>query len=226
MARTMLDEYKTSDLFRCEAVNTTYHAINRLYLYKKLKKTSYELLTENKPKVSYFRVFRCKCFILNKRHKTSKFAPKVDEGFILGYGSNEHVYRVFNKTFGRVEIAVDVTFDESNGSQIEQIDSSVVGKEDPPCEAIKQMAIGDIMPQEDEATDLVGPLAADEEVFPNVPDAEGEHTPTAVQQFGNATPRSGSAAPPPEAATSSTPIQGQKLQPIFEEDEAEDPEDD
>ena len=46
-----------------------------------------------------------------------------------------------------------MTFDESNGSQVEQVDSSVVGKEDPPCEAIKQMAIGDIRPQEDQATD-------------------------------------------------------------------------
>jgi hypothetical protein len=67
-----------------------------------------------------------------------------------------------------------VIFDESNGSQVEQVDSSVVGKEDPPCEAIKQLTIGDIRPQKDEATDLVGPLATDEEVFANIPDAEGE----------------------------------------------------
>ena len=99
--------------------------------------------------MSYFRVFGCKCFILNKRPKTSKFAPKVDEGILLGYGSNEHAYRVFNKTSKRVEIAIHVTFDESNDSQVEQVDSSVVGKEDPPCEAIKQLAIGDIRPQED-----------------------------------------------------------------------------
>ena len=44
MARTMLDEYKTSDLFWSDAINTACHAINRLYLHKKLKKTSYELL--------------------------------------------------------------------------------------------------------------------------------------------------------------------------------------
>ena len=146
MARTMLDEYKTPDLFWCDAINTTCHAINYLYLHKKLKKTSYELLTGNKPKVSYFRVFGCKCFILRKKPKISKFAPKVDEGFLFGYGSNEHAYRVFNKTSRRVEIVVDMTFDESNGSQVEQVDSSVVGKEDPPCEAIKQLAIGDIRP--------------------------------------------------------------------------------
>ena len=74
--------------------------------------------------MSYFRVFGCKCFILNKKSKTSKFAPKVDEGFFLGYGSNEHAYRVFKETSRRVEIAIDVTFDESNGSQVEQVDSS------------------------------------------------------------------------------------------------------
>jgi hypothetical protein len=46
MARTMLDEYKTSDPFWAEAVNTACYAINRLYLHRILKKTSYELLTE------------------------------------------------------------------------------------------------------------------------------------------------------------------------------------
>jgi hypothetical protein len=81
-------------------------------------------------------VFGCKCFILNKKPKTSKFVPKVDEGFLLGYGLNEHAYRVFNKSSRRVKIAVDVTFDESNGSQAEQVDSSIVGKEDPPCDGI------------------------------------------------------------------------------------------
>jgi hypothetical protein len=54
MARTMLDEYKTSDRFWAKAVNMTYHATNRLYLHKLLKKASYELLTGNKPNVSYF----------------------------------------------------------------------------------------------------------------------------------------------------------------------------
>jgi transposase InsO family protein len=93
MARTMLDEYKTLDNYWAEAINTACHAINRLYLHKYYKKTSYELLTGNKPKVSYFRVFGCKCFILNKKPRSSKFAPKIDEGFFLGYGPNKHAYR-------------------------------------------------------------------------------------------------------------------------------------
>jgi hypothetical protein len=54
MARTMLGEYKMPERFWTEAVNTACHAINLLYLHRLLKKTSYELLTGNKPNVSYF----------------------------------------------------------------------------------------------------------------------------------------------------------------------------
>lgn len=49
-ARTMLEEYKTPDNYWAQAVNTVCHAINRLYLHKIYKKTTYELLTGNKLK--------------------------------------------------------------------------------------------------------------------------------------------------------------------------------
>jgi transposase InsO family protein len=97
MTRTMLGEFKTPERFWSEAVNTACHAINRLYLHRLLKKTSYELLTGNKPNVSYFRVFGIKCYILVKKGRHSKFAPKAVEGFLLGYDSNTKAYRVFNK---------------------------------------------------------------------------------------------------------------------------------
>jgi hypothetical protein len=71
----------------------------------------------------------------------------VDEGFFLGYASNAHGYRVFNNTTGLVEIAVDVTFDKSNGSQ-GHVANDVIGNEMPPCEAIKKIAIGEVRPQE------------------------------------------------------------------------------
>jgi transposase InsO family protein len=60
MTRSMLDEYKTSNSFWTKAINTACHATNRLYLHKLLKKISYELVTSNKPNVSYFRVFGSK----------------------------------------------------------------------------------------------------------------------------------------------------------------------
>jgi transposase InsO family protein len=114
--RAMLDEYKTLVNYWAEAVHTACHAVNRLYLHKMREKTAYELLTGKKPKVHYFRVFGFKCFILNKKSKSSKFASKVDEGFMLGYATNEHRYRVFNKTTGLIKIMVDMTFDETDSS--------------------------------------------------------------------------------------------------------------
>ena len=75
--------------------------------------------------------------------KNSKFAPKVDGGFLIGYDWNAYGYRVFNKTSCCVEIACDVTFDESNGSQGEQVDN-VVGMEESSSQAIKKSAIGEI----------------------------------------------------------------------------------
>jgi hypothetical protein len=122
IARTMLREYKMSERFWLEAVNTTCHTINRLYLHLLLKKMAYELLTDNEPNVSYFRVFGSKCYIFFKRGRHSKFAPKVVEGFLLGNDSNTKAYSVFNKSSRLVEVTSDVVFDETNGSPREQVD--------------------------------------------------------------------------------------------------------
>jgi hypothetical protein len=148
MARTMLDEYKTPDWFWAEAINTTCYSINRLYLNRILKKTSYELLTGKKPNVSYFRVFGSKCFILIKRGRKSKFAPKAIEGFLLGYDSNTRAYRVFNKSTGLVEVSCDIVFDETNGSQVEQVDLDELDDEEALCVALRNISIGDVCPKE------------------------------------------------------------------------------
>jgi hypothetical protein len=150
MARTMLDEYKTSDRFWAEAINTACYSINRLYLHRILKKTSYELLTSEKPNVSYFRVFGSKCFILIKRGRSSKFAPKAVEGFLLCYDSNTRAYRVFNKSTGLVEVSCDIVFDETNGSQVEQVDLDELDDEEAPCVTLRNMSIGNVCPKESE----------------------------------------------------------------------------
>jgi hypothetical protein len=150
MARTMLDEYKTPDRFWAEAINTACYSINRLYLHQILKKTSYELLTGKKPNVSYFRVFGSKCFILIKRGRKSKFAPKDVEGFLLDYDSNTRAYRVFNKSTGLVEVSCDIVFDETNGSQVEQVDLDELDDEEAPGIALRNMSIRDVCPKESE----------------------------------------------------------------------------
>jgi hypothetical protein len=134
-------------------VNTACHAINRLYLQRLLKKTSYELLTGNKPNVSYFHVFGSKCYILVKKGRHSKFAPKAVEGFLLGYDSNTKAYRVFNKSSGLVEVSSDILFDETNGSPREQVDLDDVDEDEVPTAAMRTMAIGDVRPQEPQEQD-------------------------------------------------------------------------
>jgi hypothetical protein len=148
MARTKLGEYKTPKRFWLKAVNPACHIINRLYLHRLLKKTSYELLTGNKPNVSYFRVFGSKCYILVKKGRHSKFAPKAVEGFLLGYDSNTKAYRVFNKSSGLVEVSSNVVFDETNGSPREQVDLDDVDEDEVPTVGMRTMAIGDVRPQE------------------------------------------------------------------------------
>jgi hypothetical protein len=148
MVRTMLDEYKTPDRFWAEAINTACYSINRLYLHRILKKASYELLTGKKPNVSYLRVFGSKCFILIKRGRKSKFSPKAVEGFLLGYDSNTRAYRVFNKSTGLVEVSCDIVFDETNGSQVEQVYLDELDDEEAPCIALRNMSIGDVCPKE------------------------------------------------------------------------------
>ena len=74
---------------------------------------------------------------------------------MLGYGTNEHGYRVFNKTTGLIEITIDVTFDETDGSQKEQVNVEIVDNEEAPHKAIKKLAIGEVKPIEDEDDDNI-----------------------------------------------------------------------
>jgi hypothetical protein len=95
----------------------------------------------------------------NKKPRNSKFASKVDEGFLLGYASNAHGYRVFTNSSECVEIACDVTFDESNRSQMEQFDLNDAEDELAPQQTIENLATGEIGPREknDEETPKDGP---------------------------------------------------------------------
>jgi hypothetical protein len=42
-------------------------------------------------------------------------------------------------------------FDETNGSQVEQVDLDEIGDEEAPCIALRNMSIGDVCPKESEA---------------------------------------------------------------------------
>ena len=95
----------------------TLHVVwNRILLRHVLKKTPYEIWKNKKPNISYFKVFGCKCFILNTKDNLWKFVAKSDVGIFLGYSSSSKAFRVFNKRTMVVDESIHVIFYESNNS--------------------------------------------------------------------------------------------------------------
>jgi hypothetical protein len=67
--------------------------------------------------------------------------------FLLGYDSNTRAYRVFNKSTRLVLVSCDIVFDETNGSQEEQVDLDELDDEEASCVALRNMSIGDVCPK-------------------------------------------------------------------------------
>ena len=102
---------------------------------------------EKKPNIAYFWIFGCKCYILKKGTRLSKFEKKCDEGFLLGYSTTSKAYRVWNLASGTLEEVHDVEFDETNGSQEEDENlDDVRGTQ--LVNTMKNIDIGDIRPRE------------------------------------------------------------------------------
>jgi hypothetical protein len=98
-------------------------------------------------------VFGCKCYILKKGTKLSKFDKKYDEGFLFGYSTTSKAYIVWNLTNGTLEEVHDVEFDETQGSQNEAQNLDDV-RGDQLSNAMKNMDIGDIRPRQDDDGDI------------------------------------------------------------------------
>ncbi|KAH9716423.1 hypothetical protein KPL71_021459 [Citrus sinensis] len=111
MTRIMLNENSLPKYFWAEAVNTACYVLNRVLIRPNLNKTPYELWKHRKPNIGYFKVFGCKCFILNTKDNLGKFDPKSNVGIFLGYSNSSKAYRVYNKNTLVVEESMHVTFD-------------------------------------------------------------------------------------------------------------------
>jgi hypothetical protein len=73
-----------------------------------------------------------------------KVCSESVEGVLLGYDSITKEYRVFNKSFGLVEVTCDVVFDETNCSTREQIDLDDIYDNEIPAATMRTMMIGDV----------------------------------------------------------------------------------
>nr|GEU38865.1 ribonuclease H-like domain-containing protein [Tanacetum cinerariifolium] len=112
-ARTMLANSYLPIIFWTEAVATACYVLNRVLVTKPHAKTPYELLTGNKPSISYLKPFGCHVTILNTSDSLGKFDKKSDEGYIVGYSISSKAYRVYNLVSRKIEETMNLIFLEN-----------------------------------------------------------------------------------------------------------------
>nr|GEX11158.1 copia protein [Tanacetum cinerariifolium] len=87
-ARTMLTFANQPLFLWAEAITTACFIQNRSIIYKRFDKTPYELMNKRKPNIKFFRVFGCRCYLLNDYEDVGKFKAKWDIGVFVGYSKD------------------------------------------------------------------------------------------------------------------------------------------
>nr|GFA63700.1 putative ribonuclease H-like domain-containing protein [Tanacetum cinerariifolium] len=108
-ARTMLTFANLPSLLWAEAITTACFTQNRSIIHKCFDKTPYELINKRKPNIKFFRVFRCRCYLLNDYEDVGKLKVKGDIGVFVGYSKE---FRIYNKRTRKIHESVNVNFDE------------------------------------------------------------------------------------------------------------------
>jgi len=175
MARVMIHSKNLAQHFWGEAVNTTCHIINRVYLRLETNKTPYEIWRGKKPTVKYFRTFGSKCYILYDRENLGKFDPKSDEGIFLGYSTNSRAYRVFNKRTETVMESINVVIDDEEVEAPSNVEENQLNSAELPVTS----------------TDII-------KTSPSVSPAESTSTPTTSDTIASASEDEDTPANPPK----------------------------
>nr|GEW16352.1 retrovirus-related Pol polyprotein from transposon TNT 1-94 [Tanacetum cinerariifolium] len=80
-----------------EAVTTACYTQNHFLICKLHNKTSYELLHDKKPNLTYFYVFGALCYPTNDSEDLGKLKPKADIGIFFSYALAKKAFRIYNK---------------------------------------------------------------------------------------------------------------------------------
>nr|GEV10023.1 uncharacterized mitochondrial protein AtMg00810-like [Tanacetum cinerariifolium] len=95
-----------------EAIATACFTQNRLIINKRFDKTPYELMNKRKPNIKFFRVFKCRCYLLNDYEDVGKVKAKGDIRVFVGYSKESAAFRIYNKRTRKIHESVNVNFDE------------------------------------------------------------------------------------------------------------------
>nr|GFC20516.1 retrovirus-related Pol polyprotein from transposon TNT 1-94 [Tanacetum cinerariifolium] len=111
-ARTMLTFANLPPFLWAEAIATACFTQNRSIIHKRLDKTPYELINKRKPNIKFFRVFECRCYLLNDYEDVGKLKAKGDIGVFVRYSKESAAFRIYNKRTRKIHKSVNVNFDE------------------------------------------------------------------------------------------------------------------
>nr|GEZ74072.1 integrase, catalytic region, zinc finger, CCHC-type, peptidase aspartic, catalytic [Tanacetum cinerariifolium] len=111
--RTMLTFANLPLFLWPEAIATTCFTQNRSIIHKRFDKTPYELMNKRKPNIKFFRMFGCRCYLLNDYEDVGKLKAKGDIGVFVGY-SKELVPQPEGKTIIKTKWIFKNKKDESS----------------------------------------------------------------------------------------------------------------
>nr|GFC02366.1 retrovirus-related Pol polyprotein from transposon TNT 1-94 [Tanacetum cinerariifolium] len=111
-ARTMLTFANLPSFLWAEAIATACFTQNHLIIHKRFDKNPYELMKKRKPNIKFFRVFGCRCYLLNDYEDVGKLKAMGDLGVFVGYSKESVAFRIYNKRTRKIHESVNVNFDE------------------------------------------------------------------------------------------------------------------
>nr|GEZ93819.1 hypothetical protein [Tanacetum cinerariifolium] len=69
-------------------------------------------MNKRKPNIKFFRVFGCRCYLLNDYEDVGKLKVNGDIGVFVGYSKESSAFRIDNKRTRKIHESVNVNFDE------------------------------------------------------------------------------------------------------------------
>jgi hypothetical protein len=95
-----------------EGARTTIYVQNRLSYSALGFKTSEEFFIEKKPEVSHLKIFVFPVFLHIPKEKRTKLDPSEKKGIFVVYCEVSRAFRIYIPSYHRIEINIDITFDE------------------------------------------------------------------------------------------------------------------
>nr|GEY57240.1 retrovirus-related Pol polyprotein from transposon TNT 1-94 [Tanacetum cinerariifolium] len=111
-ARTMLIFSKALMFLWAEVMATACYTQNRSLIHTRHHKTSYELVHNKKPDLTFLRVFGALCYPTNDIEDLGKLQPTADISICVGYAPSRKGYRIYNKRTRKIMETIHVQFDE------------------------------------------------------------------------------------------------------------------